>query len=97
MAWRSRCKLKSLFVSSLILAKFHDRSYAAFCRNYGEYQTRSQPYRCWNEEAIGGMVNDMSRSWGAFIVVLEDRLHALVESFEETLQEAADLAFDAGV
>ncbi|KAF2266375.1 hypothetical protein CC78DRAFT_459505 [Lojkania enalia] len=45
---------------------FHHSSYSAFCRNYGTHFTNAIGYRCWNEEAIASMKNDMSGLWNTF-------------------------------
>jgi len=38
-------------------------SYAAFCRNFGDYETPKAGRHNWNEEAMETMVIDMEQPW----------------------------------
>ncbi|KAL6408246.1 hypothetical protein AUP68_08100 [Ilyonectria robusta] len=52
---------------------WHHSSYAAFCRQFGNYCTPAAGKHNWNEEAIGGMVKDLKRPWKALCARIEDR------------------------
>lgn len=41
-------------------------SFKAFSLQYGDHYTRTIGSRCWNEEAMETMTNDMSTLWDAF-------------------------------
>ncbi|PYI32270.1 hypothetical protein BP00DRAFT_445723 [Aspergillus indologenus CBS 114.80] len=63
-------------------ASWHHLTYAAFCRNYGSHQTKSQPqYRCWNEEILGSARDWLKLAWDVVLSQLEG--HA--EGFEKGL------------
>jgi hypothetical protein len=49
-------------------------SYKAFCNNFGEHQTTTAGYHCWNEEAMRGMTEDVAEVWEVFIGNLNTHL-----------------------
>ncbi|KAF2789491.1 hypothetical protein K505DRAFT_365563 [Melanomma pulvis-pyrius CBS 109.77] len=52
--------------ASIMWHSWHHMSYAAWCRNHGDYYTPTMKSRCWNEEAIATMNDDLSDLWDAF-------------------------------
>ncbi|CAI7614861.1 unnamed protein product [Penicillium glandicola] len=38
-------------------------SYAAFCRQFGDYETKAQPHRCWNDELVQPMRDELDLEW----------------------------------
>ncbi|RAH84267.1 hypothetical protein BO86DRAFT_397134 [Aspergillus japonicus CBS 114.51] len=62
-------------------ASWHHMTYAAFCRNYGSHQTKSQQYRCWNEEILGSARDWLKLAWD--VVLSQLKGHA--EGFEKGL------------
>ncbi|KAF7549239.1 hypothetical protein G7Z17_g6514 [Cylindrodendrum hubeiense] len=65
---------------------WHHASYAAFCRQYGDYSTPAAGSHNWNEEAIDGMVKDLKRPWKTLCSHLVDQ-ETQVESLVEELTD----------
>ncbi|OAL35776.1 hypothetical protein AYO20_04926 [Fonsecaea nubica] len=64
-------------------------TYAAFCRNYGDYSTSSTEIRrCWNQEAIQAMITQMATPWRTFKQALEDSQDHLLNRTEDCFDEA---------
>ncbi|KAF2688370.1 hypothetical protein K458DRAFT_414140 [Lentithecium fluviatile CBS 122367] len=78
--------------ASLEWQGWHQTTYKAFCSNYGDHSTKEKGYRCWNEEAMGGMKGDMSIVWDSFAVDLDahlDRINgAVIQAFHNVLEFA---------
>lgn len=55
----------------LTMSQWHSSSYKAFCSNYGEWRTDSVGSRCWNQEALKGMNDDMPCFWESFLFDLK--------------------------
>ncbi|KAH6887646.1 hypothetical protein B0T10DRAFT_490140 [Thelonectria olida] len=83
-------------------AGFHHASYAAFCRNYGDYSTPAVGCRNWNEEAIEEMTKDLNQPWkdlrrlidtrhGSVETLLDDLLEWSIEHLEDGLSEMPDI------
>lgn len=88
--------LNNLLVLYSQLFQFHHSSYAAFCRNYGDYATRAERYRCWNEEAISSMRSDMSGLWDTFITDVDTFLDRIPLSIEEVFRNSLRATGDTG-
>jgi hypothetical protein len=52
-------------------AQWHHATYKSFCSNYGDHSTPARGYRCWNEEAIQTMTEDLSTVWDSFAIDLD--------------------------
>ncbi|KAH6633922.1 hypothetical protein B0J18DRAFT_414751 [Chaetomium sp. MPI-SDFR-AT-0129] len=63
-------------------------TYAAFCRNYGTYNTQAAGYHCWNEEAMRSMNDDLADPWKHFETEVQRRLDAGQTFVSETLDGA---------
>jgi hypothetical protein len=59
-------------------------SYAAFCRKYGNHTPKGLEHRCWNDEAIAGMVSSMELPW-------ERLLESYESAKDENLRDVEDL------
>ncbi|KUL85849.1 hypothetical protein ZTR_07402 [Talaromyces verruculosus] len=73
---------------------FHHSTYAAFCRNYGDYISGSVGYRCWNEEAISSMKNDISGLWDPFNTDVDTFLNQISLSIEEVFRNSLKVTGD---
>ncbi|KAI9042030.1 uncharacterized protein KD926_006154 [Aspergillus affinis] len=71
-------------------ATWHHMTYAAWCRNYGTYQTRTQPYRCWNEEILGRGITQLSNKWDVMLDFLDDKKDDLSEDVSNLFQGICD-------
>ncbi|KIW75046.1 hypothetical protein Z517_11817 [Fonsecaea pedrosoi CBS 271.37] len=77
---------------------WHHSTYAAFCRNYGDYSTSSTEIRrCWNQEAIQAMVTQMATPWRTFKQALEDSQENLLNRTEDCFDEAIILCGSTNV
>jgi hypothetical protein len=63
-------------------------TYAAFCRNYGDYNTRAVGPHNWNEEAIERMAGHLAAPWQSLHSELHDR-HERIEMLIEDLMDWA--------
>ncbi|GLA14395.1 hypothetical protein AnigIFM62618_000774 [Aspergillus niger] len=85
--------------ASLEWATWHHMTYAAFCRNYGTYETAKQPYRCWNKEILGPGISQLSMAWETMLnwlqehgKGLEDELTKIFQDVHNSIHEQHDLA-----
>ncbi|KAH7161710.1 hypothetical protein EDB81DRAFT_683686 [Dactylonectria macrodidyma] len=62
---------------------WHHSSYAAFCRQFGNYCTPAAGKHNWNEEAIDGMVQDLKNPWRAFRAIISYREAEIEKLIEE--------------
>ncbi len=63
-------------------------TYAAFCRNHGDYSTGAAGYHNWNEEAISDMASDAESPWPALISDLQVLQANTCRAIEEALDES---------
>ncbi|KXJ85353.1 hypothetical protein Micbo1qcDRAFT_128158, partial [Microdochium bolleyi] len=70
---------------------WHHSSYSAFCRNYGDYHTKTIGTRCWNVEATEDMAQDSEPIWQALLVAMDQRLDSLVAVVDNALVAAIEL------
>ncbi|GLA84422.1 hypothetical protein AtubIFM56815_008635 [Aspergillus tubingensis] len=85
--------------ASLEWANWHHMTYAAFCRNYGTYETAKQPRRCWNEEILGSGIDQLSLAWDSVLnwleeegKKLEDEISRIFQGVHDSIHEQRDLA-----
>lgn len=68
---------------------WHQKSFAAFCRNYGNYETRSVGHHCWNDEAMKVMVTHMNTPWQTFCQNIRtdqaESSHLIEDTFNRTI------------
>ncbi|KIY02880.1 uncharacterized protein Z520_01345 [Fonsecaea multimorphosa CBS 102226] len=69
--------------------KFLSGTYAAFCRKYGDHSTKAtvRP-RCWNQEAIQAMVDQLATPWRTF----RQNLQASQDNLLNTIDDCFDCA-----
>ncbi|CAM1503171.1 Fc.00g079470.m01.CDS01 [Cosmosporella sp. VM-42] len=67
---------------------WHHSSYAAFCRNFGDYCTPVAGEHNWNEEAISEMAEDLEDPWQELCSSLQQRQVDLT-NFAETVTNNA--------
>ncbi|KAI1844902.1 hypothetical protein JX266_008918 [Neoarthrinium moseri] len=67
---------------------WHWASYAAFCRNHGEYYTQAVGSRCWNAEMIETMANDLDRPWQVLLESVQSHQEDLLSSVQESIDWA---------
>lgn len=65
-------------------------TYAAFCRNYGTYETAKQPRRCWNEEILGSGIDQLSLAWDSVLNWLEEEGKKLEDEISRIFQGVHD-------
>lgn len=63
-------------------------TYSAFCRQYGYHSTGAVGLHNWNEEAIEGMVQDLSGPWQGLCSVLVRRNERTVLLIEDLMDWA---------
>ncbi|OJI89614.1 hypothetical protein ASPTUDRAFT_132870 [Aspergillus tubingensis CBS 134.48] len=85
--------------ASLEWANWHHMTYAAFCRNYGTYETAKQPRRCWNEEILGSGIDQLSLAWDSVLnwleeegKKLEDEISRIFQGVHDSIHEQRELA-----
>ncbi|KAF2108978.1 hypothetical protein BDV96DRAFT_652220 [Lophiotrema nucula] len=67
--------------ASMMWNSWHHGSYSAFCRKYGSHYTNAVGrHRCWNEEAIELMNDDLSDIWTTFNEDIESHVDSLPQS-----------------
>ncbi|PYH72821.1 uncharacterized protein BO88DRAFT_358796 [Aspergillus vadensis CBS 113365] len=88
-----------IFVPDFGYLQWHHMTYAAFCRNYGTYETAKQPYRCWNEEILGSGIDQLSLAWDSVLNWLgeegkkiEDEISRIFQGVHDSIHEQRDLA-----
>ncbi|KAJ4171103.1 hypothetical protein NW754_007247 [Fusarium falciforme] len=72
---------------------WHHASYAAFCRQYGDYCTPAVGPHNWNEEIMEGMIEDLEDPWQQLCNSIQQRQTNLVERVD-TLLDMASEQFD---
>ncbi|GLB21784.1 hypothetical protein AtubIFM61612_002334 [Aspergillus tubingensis] len=82
--------------ASLEWATWHHMTYAAFCRNYGTYETPKQPYRCWNEEILGPGNDQLSLAWDSVLNWLEEQGKKLKDELSRIFQGVYDSIHGTG-
>lgn len=80
--------------SRLTFAQYHESSYRAFCSNYGDHATPAVGACCWNEEAMQGMKNDLSKVWDSFQVDLDAEIERVNATAAHTFTKVCKLASD---
>ncbi|KAL6357126.1 hypothetical protein LRP88_10744 [Fusarium phalaenopsidis] len=65
-------------------------SYAAFCRQYGDYCTPAVGPHNWNEEIMEGMIEDLEDPWQVLCNSIQQRQTNLVESVDTLLDTASE-------
>ncbi|KAJ4218572.1 hypothetical protein NW759_008465 [Fusarium solani] len=75
---------------------WHHMSYSAFCRQYGDYCTRTVGPHNWNEEIIDGMVQDLEDPWQELCNSLQQRQTNLVQTVDTMLNTASE-QFETGL
>ncbi|KAH7406760.1 hypothetical protein DE146DRAFT_404176 [Phaeosphaeria sp. MPI-PUGE-AT-0046c] len=82
--------------ASLQWEGWHHMAYKAFCSHYGNHNTNSVGYHCWNQEAVQGMTADLRTFWNSFTADVEteiERVGAVVtQTFTEIIQIAVSVA-----
>lgn len=63
-------------------------SYAAFCRQYGDYCTPAAGSHIWNEEVIEKMIGDLAAPWRSLRSTLQNRHESTARSIEELMDWA---------
>ena len=63
-------------------------SYSAFCRKYGDYHTDWAGRRIWNEEAMVGMVADLTGQWQLFVSETDGHFDAVTQAIENVMDWA---------
>ncbi|KAF2240355.1 hypothetical protein BU26DRAFT_442855 [Trematosphaeria pertusa] len=76
-------------------SKWHETSFAAFCRHWGHYATNAVDYCYWNEEAMREMADDMSIIWSALVTDINNRLDLLKDWIALKLQAVTTLVVSA--
>ena len=66
-------------------------SFAAFCRNYGDYYTPAVGGHCWNSEATKVMVTYMNTQWQTFCQDIQAHQDKSFGSIEDTFNRAIAL------
>lgn len=70
---------------------WHSSTYSAFCRNYGDYSTKTVGPHCWNDEAMATMVRFMATRWQTFRQNLLGSEEDYTDLIESTFDRAASL------
>ncbi len=68
--------------------QWHWATYAAFCRQYGTYNTGAAGYHCWNEEAMSAMNDDLTDPLDRFQRSVHRELHNASAFVSQTLDWA---------
>jgi len=63
-------------------------SYAAFCRNYGDYDTDAVGPHNWNEEALEAMTADLEPLWAELLSDIDSRQETATVLVEELFDSA---------
>ncbi|KAF2496947.1 hypothetical protein BU16DRAFT_616988 [Lophium mytilinum] len=81
---------------------WHWASFAAFCRNYGDYQTPAAGYHNWNDDIVSTMRDDLEPDWDDLVRQAAERIDATFERIsgmfereEEALNNCLELAPNA--
>ncbi|KAK4119755.1 P-loop containing nucleoside triphosphate hydrolase protein, partial [Parathielavia appendiculata] len=78
-----------------VWAGWPHQTYAAFCRHYGAHITKfTAIYRCWNEEAMRSMNDDLAEPWSHLKEEVQRRLEAARVFDLETLEGAVARHFE---
>ncbi|KAJ4328907.1 hypothetical protein N0V84_000695 [Fusarium piperis] len=70
--------------------RIYEPTYAAFCRQYGDYCTPAVGPHNWNEELIDGMVQDLEEPWQDLCNSLQHRQTSLVQGVDAILNAASE-------
>ncbi|KAI9933211.1 hypothetical protein MW887_007683 [Aspergillus wentii] len=71
-------------------AGLHHTTYAAFCRRYGTHSTQAAGYRCWNDELLEAMRNDIEQEWESTKAWVRVQAHSLRGIVRRTFREAVE-------
>ncbi|KAK0644136.1 hypothetical protein B0T16DRAFT_438330 [Cercophora newfieldiana] len=71
-------------------SSWYHSTYAAFCRQYGNYSTGAAGHHDWNSEAMATMSGELTVPWHALCVALQSRLNAVLTSISTALDTAYD-------
>lgn len=63
-------------------------TYAAFCRQYGDYATPAIGRHCWNDDAIVAMVSSMETPWDNLLQSYESAKDEIMSSIEDLFRQA---------
>ncbi|KFA48769.1 hypothetical protein S40293_01516 [Stachybotrys chartarum IBT 40293] len=69
---------------------WHHATYSAFCRNYGDYSTPAAGYHNWNEEAIAGMVKDLTGPFQELGIEYKDLSDEVMSFVQDELDRMID-------
>ncbi|KAJ5827497.1 hypothetical protein N7447_004260 [Penicillium robsamsonii] len=61
-------------------------TYAAFCRKSGDYETKAQPRRCWNDELVHPAREGLDIKWEDILDWLQDQTGILVGETRTTFE-----------
>ncbi|KAE8316048.1 hypothetical protein BDV41DRAFT_574073 [Aspergillus transmontanensis] len=71
-------------------AGLHHSTYAAFCRRYGTHSTLAAGYRCWNDELLEAMRNDIEQEWDSTKAWVRMQAHSLRGIVRTTFRAAVE-------
>jgi hypothetical protein len=60
-------------------------TYSAFCRRYGDFATRAIGSHNWNEEAIEGMIRDLSSPWQRLCKTIQNWHGRIIRSIKDLM------------
>ncbi|KAF2801711.1 uncharacterized protein BDZ99DRAFT_528183 [Mytilinidion resinicola] len=69
---------------------WHWASFAAFCRNYGDYQTPAAGYHNWNDDIVLAMREDLEPDWTDLIQQASEMIDATFERISEMFEREED-------
>ncbi|OJJ42340.1 hypothetical protein ASPZODRAFT_125698 [Penicilliopsis zonata CBS 506.65] len=88
-AWK-----ESALAASREWAGWHWSSYAAFCRNYGTWDTKAVGSRCWNNEVLEGIRGDLEQPWNSTLDWALQQKEHVASIIEEIFQSASEILAD---
>ncbi|OCL10812.1 hypothetical protein AOQ84DRAFT_374565 [Glonium stellatum] len=74
---------------------WHPPTFAAFCRNYGDWDTDAVGPHCWNYEVIEKMVTDMRAPWEEFCQDIKAQQGKRPKSAEDAFDRAIVFSNDS--
>jgi len=69
---------------------WHHASFAAFCRNYGDYSTPAAGSNNWNDDIVSAMRDDLDPEWIDFVQQASQRIDATFESISDMFEREED-------
>jgi hypothetical protein len=70
------------------VSNYESETYAAFCRQFGDYCTPTVGPHNWNEEALEGMSTGLTRPWQALRSTIDRQVEAIATEIEEIMNSA---------